>query len=856
MATTVLFNGVSYSVPNTGDDGWGESLTSYFVAISTGALQKTGGVFSITADINFGASFGLISNYFKSRTANIATVGVLRLANTDTIAFRNFGLGGNLTIGVNASDKFVFSADIVANISGTATNVTGVVTEVHGGTNQSSYTLGDTLYASATDTLSKLPAGTPGQLLMQGATVPEWGDVVSEVHGGTNQTGYTQGDILYASATDTLSKLAKGAPGQVLSQTATIPSWASVQAGTKNYLSSYVASTSSNVPNPGNGNFETGSTAGWSLAHSTLSGVTPTDAATPGSAFSSASGGSAADVTLTLGTVTGGSQLDSNYSGDLESSGASVAGDLLISDAFFIDQSDQAKVQAVNFSYKLASGTGLDFSGTSSNSFAVWIYDVTNAAWIQPVGVYAMIQTGGVGQVQAVFQTTANSTQYQLALININATSGAYGLYVDEFSIGPDASAGVDSGAVSLITSGPTSSITGSASDVTGWANVTKDSTASFNPTTGEYTVPVSGDYVVNANALVTGAGVTVGQYVELDILKNGTPISSGTTVAGGSVTVLNVAANSLLSCVAGDIIKLQILSNGTLTGFDAGGQYTWLNIYRLSSAPSGVNSGVIAAQVGLTSNYAATTNVIYDTVISDTNAAYSTITGLYTVPVSGYYKMSVVGLTTAAGGFVLNIIKNGVHDSYLTSISDTVFGAGSLTVKCVAGDTLGIAPNSPATFVGASAPAFLNTFTIEKISGTVTPSASDTVSAQLSLSGNTGTTANAVIILDVVRQDTTASYSPITGLFTVPISGTYEISFTGLNTLVTPIGIYVAKNGVGIMYLCSAINTSFGGGTQLISAKAGDTLGIFSDGITTLAGGSSGSIQNITYVSILRVGN
>lgn len=50
---------------------------------------------------------------------------------------------------------------------------------------------------------------------------------VTEANGGTNQTTYTQGDLLYASASNTLAKLAKGTTGQVLGQTSTIPAWGS-----------------------------------------------------------------------------------------------------------------------------------------------------------------------------------------------------------------------------------------------------------------------------------------------------------------------------------------------------------------------------------------------------------------------------------------------------------------------------------------------------------------------------------------------------------------------------------------------------------------------------------------------------
>lgn len=52
------------------------------------------------------------------------------------------------------------------------------------------------------------------------------GTKIDEAHGGTNQTTYATGDILYASAPNTLSKLPIGTSGQNLTVTAGIPSWA------------------------------------------------------------------------------------------------------------------------------------------------------------------------------------------------------------------------------------------------------------------------------------------------------------------------------------------------------------------------------------------------------------------------------------------------------------------------------------------------------------------------------------------------------------------------------------------------------------------------------------------------------
>ena len=45
-------------------------------------------------------------------------------------------------------------------------------------------------------------------------------------NGGTNLTTYTTGDVVYASATNTLSKLGIGSTGQILTVSGGIPSWA------------------------------------------------------------------------------------------------------------------------------------------------------------------------------------------------------------------------------------------------------------------------------------------------------------------------------------------------------------------------------------------------------------------------------------------------------------------------------------------------------------------------------------------------------------------------------------------------------------------------------------------------------
>lgn len=205
--------------------------------------------------------------------------------------------------------------------------------------------------------------------------------------------------------------------------------------GSKNYLSAVTTSQSA-TPNTGNGSFELGSATGWSLAHSAVSSLTPTTVATATNSFSSAGGvhGGSAATNLTFSAISSG-QLSGRYSGQLVGSATGTVGDMLISDAFNIDASDQAKVLNFAFTFKQITGT-YNFSGTSANSLQVWIYDVTNAVWIKPAGVYTIAQSVGIGISAGSFQTTSNGTQYQIAIIEIAAPTGAWSFTVDDFFVG------------------------------------------------------------------------------------------------------------------------------------------------------------------------------------------------------------------------------------------------------------------------------------------------------------------------------------------------------------------------------------------------------------------------------------
>lgn len=100
MSVELNVNGVIYRYPETGDTNWGSVTTQWAQAITNGALQKAGGSFILTNNVDFGPNFGLYSSFFGSRQPNPALSGVFRLANTDAIAFRDDTNSSDLLISI------------------------------------------------------------------------------------------------------------------------------------------------------------------------------------------------------------------------------------------------------------------------------------------------------------------------------------------------------------------------------------------------------------------------------------------------------------------------------------------------------------------------------------------------------------------------------------------------------------------------------------------------------------------------------------------------------------------------------------------------------------------------------------
>jgi hypothetical protein len=237
--------------------------------VSTGTLAYdqggTGQTSYAAGDIVYASAINTLSKL------TVGTSGQVLKVTAGVPAWETDTATGTVTsVALSAPAVFTVSGSPVTSSGTLALTYSGTaLPEANGGTAQTTYAAGDFLYASGSNTLSKLAVGTTGQVLTVAAGLPSWatdtttgtvtsvglsapafltvgsspvtssgtlaltfsGTAIPAVNGGTAQTTYTTGDLLYASGANTLAKLGIGTSAQVLTVTGGVPAWEAV-AGT------------------------------------------------------------------------------------------------------------------------------------------------------------------------------------------------------------------------------------------------------------------------------------------------------------------------------------------------------------------------------------------------------------------------------------------------------------------------------------------------------------------------------------------------------------------------------------------------------------------------------------------------
>lgn len=535
-----------------------------------------------------------------------------------------------------------------------------------------------------------------------------------------------------------------------------------------------------------------------------------------GAIFSSTNGGRAKGANTTSPAVVSSGQLDGSYSLNFATSGAGTIGDMYISSAYKIPIAFQSTVLQVKFKYKVVSGTPV-MAGTSSNTYAAAIYDVDNNSWMPLVGAFNFVQSSGVGTFTGTTQVPYNSTQFQIAIYNPIAPTGASSLYVDDFYVGPQVTAtGPAIGDSKLYT--PTlSTATGSITNTTASAywmqvgqNIKINGQITFSAASAAFTtlyVSLPSGFSVNDSAIASSNQIFCGivrfgdtgvnnylgvvRYVKSSAKIELVSTVTNTSDAGSSAdpAIQTAISNTTpFTYNSGDIIDFSFelpiagWSSNSVMSADTDTRVIAARFYR-NTTQTGVNTNATSVKVNL------------DTIQNDPTGAVNIGSSRFEVKTTGWYEITgsvAIGATNVvAGSYYQAAIA---VDGSLVTYGPTLYVAASKGFRgtvyyknyFTAGQYIelyfyGDGNNSINTLT-ISAGVGTTYLEVSRLSGPAVITATDTVAASYTMSAggtnvpnNVQTNLTSTYVTYLKVHDRTGSFNTSTGVYTCPVSGIFN---------------------------------------------------------------------------------